>query len=104
MLVGVAGDCNVSAYGVELDAESVAGSAGSRLFVGGSPDVEPVPGWGYFDPVVRVVGDEVFRRMGQLAGGDAVVEVDAADALAEDVAESDAVACCRRCLVVGPGV
>jgi len=88
--VHVAGDGDVSAYGVALNAERVEGSPGAGLFVAEAPDVESVAGWADFDVVAGVVGNEVFGFVVEDATFDAVVEVDAADALTEDVSESDA--------------
>lgn len=90
MLVDVAGDGDVAADAVGLDGESTNGLAASAFCFGCSPYVEAFTAWRYFDVVRWVVVHECGCRFGEFSAGDAVVEVDAADSVAEDVSESDA--------------
>lgn len=92
MLVNVLGDGDVSAARVSFDADSGFIPTCSRVLVGGAPNVQAFSAWGDLDVVVWVGGDERCTLGIDFAVIDDVVEVDAPDAVAEDVPESYAVA------------
>lgn len=89
MLKDVPGDGDVPADRVPLDGESADRLPSSPLFLLITPDVKSFTRRAYLDEVVRIVPEELRRRLIRGSVVEAVVEVDAADAVAEHESESD---------------
>lgn len=96
------GDGDVAAAGVELHGLPLPGAAETAALGGGAPDVQASAGGADLDVGAGVELDEVCGRLGGPALlVQAVVQVDAADAFAQDVAQP---VVARRGLLVGaPG-